>query len=112
MSQSDYIRYLKTSNQLLEANKLDKVLSSQDYISFKQYTLESNIVNTLPTLNQLAVPKISSIFDLQIKIASCPSIKNFPMCNQTQNRLNRRNNTIDYDCVAPVVNKHPEKRIS
>jgi len=112
MSQSDYIRYRKTTNQLIEVNKLDKVLSAQDYIHFKQYTLESNIVNTLPTLNQLAVPGTSSIFDLQIKIAKCPSIKNFVMCNRTDRRPNRRQNTIDEDCVAPVVNQHPEKRIS
>ena len=112
MSQSDYIRYKKTTNQLIEVNKLNPVLSAQDYIHFKQYTLESNIVNTLPTLNQLAVPGTSSIFDLQIKIATCPSIKNFPICNKTQNRLNRRQNTIDYNCVAPIVNQHPEKRIS
>ena len=39
MSQSDLINYKKISNVLLEMKKLDSVLSSQDYIMFKQYTL-------------------------------------------------------------------------
>jgi hypothetical protein len=44
-SQSDLIKYNKITAQLSEIKKLDSVLSSKDYIDFKQYTLESKITN-------------------------------------------------------------------
>lgn len=110
MSQSDYIRYKKTSNKLSEVKKMDNILSSQDYIEFKQYTLESSIVNTLPTLNQIALPNQNRIFDIERKITSCP-INNFKICNKTQNRPNRKLNAIDISGIVPKLNQHPEKKI-
>lgn len=94
MSQSDYIRYKKTSNQLKEVRKLDPILASQDYITFKQYTLESTVMNTLPTLNKLALPGQRIVFGMERKITNCP-IANFAICNRTNLRSNRRKNAID-----------------
>lgn len=94
MSQSDYIRYKKTTNQLKEVKKLDPILASQDYISFKQYTLESTVINTLPTFNKLALPGQRIVFGMERKISSCP-ITNFAICNRTNLRPNRRKNAID-----------------
>jgi len=88
MSQSDYIRYKKISNQLLEVNKLDPILDSQDYTNFKQYNLESNIINTNPTLNNLLLPGYTNVFNMNKKINHCP-IDNFIMCNHTETRSNR-----------------------
>jgi hypothetical protein len=110
MSQSDYIRYKKTTNQLKEVGKLDPILASQDYITFKQYTLESSIVNTIATLNQLAVPNHNRVFNIERKIISCP-INNFKICNNTQNRPNRKLNAIDISDIVPKLNQHPEKKI-
>jgi hypothetical protein len=94
MSQSDYIRYKKTSNQLVEVRKLDPILASQDYITFKQYTLESRVINTSPTFNKLAIPGNTIVFGMERKISSCP-ITNFAICNRTNLRANRRNNAIN-----------------
>jgi hypothetical protein len=110
MSQSDYIRYKKTTNQLKEIKKLDPILASQDYTTFKQYTLESTIQNTSPTLNRLALPGYRYIFEMERKISNCP-ITNFKMCNLTNNRLNRKLNTIDSLLPAPLLNQHPTKTI-
>jgi hypothetical protein len=88
MSQSDYIRYKKLSNQLLEVNKLDPILNSQDYTNFKQYYLESNIINTNPKINNLLLSGYNTIFNMNKKINYCP-IHNFTMCNHTQIRPNR-----------------------
>ena len=109
MSQSDYIRYKKISHQLLEVNKLNSVLDSQEYTDFKQYYLESNIVNTKPLLNKLTISDQSVIFDMNSNIRNCPKT-NFIMCNKTQNRLNRLN--IQYHASdAHPINQFPIKKI-
>lgn len=111
MSQSDQIRYKKTSNQLKEVNKLDAVLNSQDYICYKQYTLESNIANTKPVLNQLTLAGKTILFGMEKKVSKCP-INNFAMCNKTNQRPNRVLLAIDLSGnMAPKVNQHPEKQI-
>ena len=94
MSQSDYIRYKKTTNELVEVRKLDSILASQDYITFKQYTLESTVINTSPTFNKLALPGQRIVFGIERKISNCP-IVNFAICNRTNLRPNRRENAIN-----------------
>lgn len=109
MSQSDYIRYKKISNKLLEVNKIDSILDSQDYTDFKQYYLESNIVNTKPLLNRLNISGQSVIFDMKLNIKYCPKT-NFTMCNKTGNRANRIN-TPYHTSDADPVNQYPIKKI-
>ena len=112
MSQSDYIRYKKTTNQLKEVQKLDPILASQDYITFKQYTLESTVINTSPTLNQLALSGDTIVFGIERNIQGCP-ITNFTMCNLTNLRANRKKNamnTILLD-VKPRTNQTTIKTI-
>ena len=109
MSQSDYIRYKKTSNKLLEVNKLNAILDSQDYTEFKQYYLESNIPNVKTTYNQLNLQGYTTVFDMNKKISYCP-IDNFIMCNNTNLRDNRvlvTNRRTD----AYEVNNYPIKNI-
>ena len=116
MSQSDYIRYKKNTNQLKEIAKLDPILASNDYIAFKQYTLESTVVNTSPTLNQLALPGNKVIFEMERNINNCP-IANFQICKRTNLRSNRRVNAINSELIANTivplsnVNQHPTKTI-
>lgn len=110
MSQSDYIRYKKSSNQLLEVNKLNAVLDSQDYTDFKQYYLESNIPNTKTTFNQLNIPGYTTVFNMSKKINDCP-INNFKMCNNTDQRDNRILVT-DHRTDAYTINIYPIKSIS
>ena len=109
MSQSDYIRYKKISNKLLEVNKINSILDSQEYTDFKQYYLESNIVNTKPLLNKLDISGKSVIFDMKFNIKYCPKT-NFTMCNKTANRSNRIN-TVYHPSDAHEVNQYPIKKI-
>jgi len=108
MSQSDLINYKKISNVLLEMKKLDSVLSSQDYIMFKQYTLESKITNPKPVLNQLVLSGNSSIFGMEKNVSKCSSINNFTLCKKTNGRNNRVLHTMN---IPNPVNQHPEKQI-
>lgn len=110
MSQSDYIRYKKISNQLLEVNKLDPILDSQDYTNFKQYYLESNIHNTKTTFNHLLLAEYTNIFNMNKKIDNCP-IDKFTMCNDTNLRSNRVLVT-DHRTDAYTVNIYPIKNIT
>jgi hypothetical protein len=109
MSQSDYIRYKKISNQLLEVSKLNAVLDSRDYTEFKQYYLESNIPISKTTLNKLNLQGYNTIFDINKKILNCP-IDNFTMCNNTNLRDNRVLVT-DHRTDAYEVNIYPIKTI-
>jgi hypothetical protein len=112
MSQSDYIRYKKTTNQLKEVRKFDPILASQDYITFKQYTLESTVINTLPTLNQFTLPGQRIVFGMERNISNCP-ITDFAICNRTNIRPNRRENAIDTVLldVKPSTNQTTIKMI-
>ncbi|NBT86583.1 MAG: hypothetical protein EBT45_08865 [Alphaproteobacteria bacterium] len=83
--------------------KLDPILASQDYITFKQYTLESTVINTSLTFNQLALPGNRIVFGMERNIQSCP-ITNFAICNRTNLRSNRRENAIDIDAILLDVN--------
>jgi hypothetical protein len=108
MSQSDLINYKKISNVLLEMKKLDSVLSSQDYIMFKQYTLESKIANSKPVLNQLVLSGNSCIFGMEKNISKCSGFNNFILCNKTNTRNNRVLRTMN---IPNILNQHPEKQI-
>jgi hypothetical protein len=99
MSQSDYIRYIKTSAQLNDITSLNPVLDAQDYTSFLQYNLESTIPNTKSNLGRLVSPTLgtsltsttqSVIFDMRKNISKCP-VSNFPVCTNTNLRQNRVN---------------------
>ena len=109
MSQSDYIRYKKISNKLLEVKKLNSILDSQDYTDFKQYYLESNIENNKPLLNKLSISGQSVIFDMNLNIEDCPKTQ-FTMCKKTNNRANRIN-TLYHISDAYPVNQYPIKKI-
>ena len=110
MSQSDYIQYKKTSTRLKEVFKLDPVLESNDYIEFMQYTLENQIKNTKPLLNQLVIPRKQMIWDMQINNHNCPTT-NFYICKQTNLRENRTLLSSIPETIVPSVNQHPEKRV-
>ena len=106
-SQSDLIKYNKISTQLLEIKKLDSVLSSKDYIDFKQYTLESKITNKKPVLNQLTLSGDIIIFGMEKNVSKCKTIVDFSMCT-TNTRGNRVLRTMN---IPNPINQHPEKRI-
>ena len=108
MSQSDLINNKKLSNVLLEMKKLDSVLSSQDYIMFKQYTLESKITNSKPVLNQLILSGNSCIFGMEKNVSKCSSLNNFTLCTKTNTRNNRVLRTMN---IPNTLNQHPEKQI-
>lgn len=98
MSQSDYIKYKKTSNELLSLSKYPSVLGSQDYTSFMEYNLENSLINTKQLLNQITLNGKQIIFNMELKTAgSCPSFS----CLNGQTRNNRVLNSIN----APVPTK-------
>lgn len=108
MSQSDLINYKKISNQLLEMKKLDSVVSSQDYIRFKQYTLESKITNKIPVLNQLGLSGDICVFGIEKNVSKCSSLNNFLLCKGTDKRGNRVLRTMN---IPNKINQNPEKQI-
>ena len=91
MSQSDYIKFKKTSTKLSIDNsslhnKEPSVFVSSDYTDFKQFDLENNIINTSPTFNYIVHDGHHLVFGMDMVVSSCPS---FIDCRNTNNRANR-----------------------
>ena len=74
MSQSDYIELIKTQNLLYNLKSTPKTLSSRDYTRFKQYAVESTVINTLPRLNQLIPSTNTIVFNMNVNV-KCPNLK-------------------------------------
>ena len=85
MSQSDYIRYKRISNEL-KYDTLPPVLSNQQYIDFKQYSIENNIVSIKPDYRLPAPFGTINIFDMNKNVLNCP---HFVTCENTNVRPNR-----------------------
>ena len=64
MSQSDYIKYKRTSNEL-KYNDYGAVFNTGEYIDLKQYSLENSITNSKLTLNQLTPTGSKRIFNME-----------------------------------------------
>jgi hypothetical protein len=91
MSQSDYIKYKKTSNKLSIDNsslhnKEPPVFVSSDYTDFKQYHLENTINNTRPTFNYIVPSGNHLVFGMDKVVSNCPT---FIDCSNTNLRPNR-----------------------
>jgi len=91
MSQSDYIKYKKTANQIKidMTNNVSPVFEAQTYTDFKQYALESTIKNTKTIYNKLTPSGDTIIFDMEVSNSVCPANVTFPVCVNTNLRSNR-----------------------
>ena len=85
MSQSDYIKLLKTA-QVLRSGRLPAVLSPTDYTAYESYNLETTGVNTKNVYSRLQQSGYKTIFDMETKVSGCPT---FAMCVNTHARPNR-----------------------
>lgn len=107
MSQSDYIKYKRTSN-ILKDNTLPPILNTSSYTDFKQYSLENTI--TTPTskiFHKRLIPtgKVR-VFNMDKSVSQCPS---FAICKDTHLRTNRIPlSTVYFTPVNhPTYVKHP-----
>lgn len=87
MSQSDFINYKKTSNELKNQTIQSSVYTTKEYINFKKYSLENTIQNKRIKYNQLLPTNNKLVFGMEKKTTNCPS---FILCNNTNTRPNRK----------------------
>lgn len=87
MSQSDYIKYKKISNELKYLSKYPGVLETGDYTRFLEYSSENANSNPKPSYNMLTQNTNKIIFGMEKNTTNCPST--FTICSNTQNRANR-----------------------
>jgi len=90
MSQSDYIKFLKTA-QILQGeattnHELPPVLTPTDYTAFESYNLETTVSNTKNSYSSLLPSANKRIFNIEKKVSTCPS---FILCSNTNMRTNR-----------------------
>jgi hypothetical protein len=95
MSQSDYIKFKKISlilknNSPTAINKLPPVLTNELYTSFITYNLETSVSNTKNAYNLLLPSGRKNVWDIEKNVSNCSP---FIMCNNTNVRPNRVNNT-------------------
>jgi len=93
MSQSDYLKYKRVSTelQIQKKNKdeIPSVLTSQNYVSYKGYSLENTIRNDKTIYHLLTPVNTQIIFDIATSDASsCP--QPYPIiCGSVNNLSNR-----------------------
>lgn len=90
MAQSDYLIRKRTHTQLQYPTKMAPILSSQEYIAYKKYVMETNGLVTLAkldTYNRLTTPGKYKIGDIDTTMDTCPT---FILCNNTNTRPNRQ----------------------
>jgi hypothetical protein len=85
MSQSDYLKFKRIQTQLKDSS-FNPVLSNQDYIDFKQYSIETTVQNTGKLYNELSPSNTNIVFGMNKKLTNCPT---FIVCNDTNTRPNR-----------------------
>lgn len=87
MSQSDYIQYRKTANVLKETHKLSPVLSSQQYTTFKSYSLENTIQSEHSVYYKTIDPSSVVVYEMTLNnVYNCPNVD---YCIDTNARPNR-----------------------
>jgi hypothetical protein len=107
MSQSDYIKYKKTSTEL-KRNKLPDLLEYANYNSYKGYSLENTTQNAKITYNQLIPPNKTIIWNMEKTVtANCPK---FAICNNTTSRPNKKIYPTNYN--ANYCNVNPSRPLS
>jgi len=94
MSQSDYIELIKTQNLLNNLKSTPRTLTSRDYIRFKQYAVETSVVNTLPRFNQLIPSANTLVFNMNV-IVNCPRLK--------QNVVSLRNKGVSFSFIRCIT---------
>jgi hypothetical protein len=101
MSQSDYLKYKRVATILKVDNNTSKqppVFASQDYVNFKEFTLENTIVNTKLRYNHLTVSGDVLIMNMNKVVGNCAT---FPVCQNTNLRTNRVANSTVYFTPVP-----------
>ena len=106
MSQSDYIKFVKTA-QILQGEattnrEVPPVLTPTDYTAFESYNLETTVSNTKITYSRLLLPTNKSIFDIEKKVSTCPT---FILCSNTNTRTNRVLNSTQVPTPTYRMNK-------
>lgn len=110
MSQSDYLKYKRVATEL-KINKLDPIFKPEDYVSYKEFSLENQIVNTKLRYNQLVLPNKKIIFDIEKTTLSCPT---FITCNNTNMRTNRKlllKPQMSVNPLRPLLQKDIDKKL-
>lgn len=87
MSQSDYIKYKRVSQQLKEQVKLPPILSGQNYVDFKEFSLENTILNHLPRYDKYIPQSVPVVFGMEKYHHS--TCQDFQLCEDTNTRPNR-----------------------
>jgi len=87
MSQSDYIKYKKVTNELSIAGKQPPVFNSSDYTDFVEYTLENTVTNTKPIFNRMTPTGKQTVFGMYKTVTACPPT--FSVCSRNDLRANR-----------------------
>jgi hypothetical protein len=89
MSQSDYIKYLRVSNQLrLDASRNQTpVFNASTYLDYKEYVLENTIVDKNICYSLLTPSGEQIVFGMERRPKNCPKTYE---CVNTNLRANRK----------------------
>jgi hypothetical protein len=101
MSQSDYIKFKKTSRLLKDQADYDPVFAPSEYMAGMDFNLETTVLNTKQTNNQLKPSDKQLVFGMERTTGgNCPT---FTLCTGTNGRVNRRLLDAGQTACFPVI---------
>ena len=101
MSQSDYLKFKKTSRLLKDQADYDPVFVPSEYMAGIDFNLETTVLNTKQTNNQLKPSDKQVVFGMERTTGgNCPT---FTLCTGTNGRANRRLLDASQTACFPVM---------
>jgi len=107
MSQGDYIRYKRVSQELKRQSKLPYVFDSGSYTNYKEYSVENTVVNDLTRYDRVIPTTTRVVFGMERpRATACPG---FEVCRNTNQRGNRTLNVYTQLQKTPPNNEKQKK---
>ena len=101
MSQSDYLKFKKTSRLLKDQADYDPVFVPSEYMAGIDFNLETTVLNTKQTNNQLQPSDKQVVFGMERTTGgNCPT---FTLCTGTNGRANRRLLDANQTACFPIM---------
>jgi hypothetical protein len=78
-----------------------------DYTKFKNFTLVNSIPNTKIRFSELLLNNKKDIYGMERNTGNC---SNFPLCKNTNTRVNRKLNSVQLPTPTFRMDKNPAKK--
>lgn len=112
MSQSDYCHYLRISTELRNRKLAKPIIDENDYVEFKEYSLQNTVLNKSISFNELIPSGKRIIYGIEKISQNCPICVDFPTNNivTKPHLLCINSNQAAIRPMRPIIIKNPSQK--